>query len=146
MSEMLKWMRILGPTQRQILSDMCNGAQLIRCHDGVYRSCADVGGRSRLSIYSLDRKEVTRMVAVAQPIKVGYCDPEGENSDMPEDGYGFFYLPAHSRPEISECLTLTIKPPREAFFGKNPPQRSTESTVDLTVGLGEPVDHQRMAG
>jgi hypothetical protein len=134
--EQLFAVRELFPIQRQILSDLCRGAQVIQCHDGTYRACIDIAGRSRLSAYGLDASAMTRLCMVVWQIDTAFIDAvDPKNPNNKSESYMFHYIPAIRRMEVSDLLTLTIKAPAEAFVPPPGAVNAAENDRDVVVGI-----------
>jgi hypothetical protein len=127
--DQLSGVRKLFPIQRQILSDLCRGAQVVQCYDGTFRSCVEIAGRSRISVYGLDAAAMGRLCAAVWQITTGYFE-HLQNTDSAKSGYDFYYIPAVRRLEVSDLITLTIRAPGEAFEG--PPAQNDDAGLPST--------------
>lgn len=136
----------LFPIQRQILSDLCRGAQVVKCYDGTYRACIEIGGRSRLSAYGLDSAAMSRLCSTVWQIDTGLNEPQLKVGEI-QSSYDFYYIPGVRRVEVSDLITLTIRAPAEAFVGPQTPNESADgipsSVEDHTDVITEtPRNHQ----
>lgn len=107
--------RKLFPIQRQILSDLCRGAQVIQCYDGNYRAIVEIAVRPRISAYGLDAAAMGRLCSAVWQISTGFYEFP-QKPDSIQRGYDFYYIPAVRRLEVSDLITLTIRAPDEAFY------------------------------
>lgn len=121
----------LFPIQRQILGDMCKGGQVVCGNDSVYRSCVEIAGKPRLSVYGLNEAAMARLCALVWQIDTSIATFPSKD-DEEAVGYEFHYVPAVRRMEVSEMLTLTTRAPRDLIVvSRINPQLESGEGVDI---------------